>query len=209
MKLYTFPRAPNPRRVHIFLAEKGLEIPSETVDIMKRENRAPEFMEKRNRMGGLPVLELDDGTHIAESVAICRYLEALHPEPRLFGRTPAEVGRVEMWIRRIELNFMMTVGMVWVHGNPLTKAVVPRQIPEMAEAARKQVDGYFQFLDRHLAETEFLAGDRYSVPDILALTTYDFGAQLNDLHADPGLENLHRWHREVSARPSASAPGGS
>jgi glutathione S-transferase len=204
MKLYTFERAPNPRRVHIFLAEKGLEIPCETVDIMTRQNRTPEFMEKRNRMGGLPVLELDDGTHLAESVAICRYLEALHPEPPLFGTSPEEIGRVEMWIRRIELNFMFVVGQVWVHGSPLTKAVVARQIPEVAEGARKQVAEYFGFLDRHLGENRFLAGDAFSMPDILALTVTDFGAQLNELHPDPALANFARWHAEVSARPSVS-----
>lgn len=205
MKLYTFAAAPNPRRVHIYLAEKGLEIPFVRVDIMKRENRAPEFMEKRNRMGGLPVLELDDGSHLAESVAICRYLEALQPEPPLFGRTPAEIGRVEMWIRRIELNFMFVVGQVWIHGSPLTKSVVPQQIPEVAEQARRQVGAYFGFLDRHLAEQRFLAGDGYSMADILALTTCDFAGQLNALHPDPGLAHLARWYREVSSRPSASS----
>jgi glutathione S-transferase len=112
MKLYTYPGAPNPRRVHIYLAEKGIEIPFETVDIMKRANREPEFVKNVNAMGGLPVLELDDGSHLAESVAICRYFEVVQPDPPLFGRSAAEQGVVEMWIRRIELNFMFPVGMV-------------------------------------------------------------------------------------------------
>ena len=205
MKLYTYPTAPNPRRVHIYLAEKGLQIPLETVDILKRANRTPEFLEKVNPMGGLPVLELDDGSHLAESVAICRYLEALHPDPPLFGSSPAEQGRVEMWIRRIELNFMVPVGMVWIHGSPLTKGVVKRQLPEVAEMYRGVVGSYFQFLDGQLADREFLTGDGYSMADIVALTTLDFGIQLNQLVPPDSLANLARWHKTVSARPSASA----
>lgn len=205
MKLYTYPGAPNPRRVHIYLAEKGLEVEFQTVDIMKRENRRPEFMEKVNVMGGLPVLELDDGTHIAESVAICRYLEALHPDPPLFGTTPHEIGTIDMWLRRMELNFMTPVGMVWIHGSPLTKAVMKRQIPEVAAQNRRVVEGFFDFLDGQLAEREFIAGDGYSIADIVALCTLDFAANLNALSHEPEHEHLTRWHEAVSARPSASA----
>jgi glutathione S-transferase len=205
MKLYTFSGAPNPRRVHIYLAEKGIDVPFVQVDIMKRENRTAEFMSRVNAMGGLPVLELDDGTHIAESVAICRYLEAEHPDPPLFGATASEKGTIEMWIRRIELNFMMPVGMVWVHGSPLTKAVVKRQIPEMAEQSCALVRSYFGFLDRHLEDHEFLAGDAYSVADIIALCTADFASKLNDLPHSSEQTHLSRWYRAVSERPSASA----
>jgi len=205
MKLYTFPRGPNPRRVHLYLAEKGIDVPLEHVDLMKRENRTPGFMENVNAMGGLPVLELDDGSHIAESVAICRYFEALHPEPALFGRTAAEQGRVEMWIRRIELNFMVPVGMVWVHGSPFTKGVVEHQIAEAADQYRTLVNRYFGFLDRHLAENVFLTGDTFSMADILALCTADFAAELNALPHPRELEHLSRWHQEISARPSATA----
>jgi glutathione S-transferase len=205
MKLYTFAGAPNPRRVHIYLAEKGIDVPFEKVDIMKRENRTPEFIRRVNSMGSLPVLELDDGTHIAESIAICRYFEALHPDPPLFGTSPLERGMVEMWIRRIELNFMMPVGMVWVHGSPLTKAVVKQQIPEMAELNRDVVRSYFKFLDRHLEENDFLAGDGFSVADIVALTTMEFAARLNDLPHSEEQKHLSRWYDAVSARPSATA----
>lgn len=205
MKLYTFPSAPNPRRVHLFLAEKGLEIPCETVDILKGESRSEAFRERVNAQGGIPVLELDDGTHLSESVAICRYLEALHPDPPLFGRTPEEQGRIEMWIRRIELNFMMPVGMVWVHGSPLTARVNPHQIAEAAAQNRKIVESYFGFLDRHLADSRYLAGDSFSMADILALCTLDFAAQLNDLHRKPEHEHLDRWVTEVNARPSVQA----
>ena len=205
MKLYTYAGAPNPRRVHIYLAEKGIEVPFEHVDIMKRENRTPEFMRDVNSMGGLPVLELDDGSHIAESVAICRYLEATQPEPPLFGATPREQGLVEMWIRRIELNLMMQVGMVWIHGSPLTKSVVKQQLPEMAELSRGAVRSYFAVLDRHLADHACLAGDAYSVADIVALCTMDFAAKLNDLPHSKEQAHLSRWYDAVSGRPSAQA----
>jgi glutathione S-transferase len=205
MKLYTYPGAPNPRRVHIYLAEKGLTVPFERVDIMTRANRTPEFLANVNPLGGIPVLALDDGTHIAESVAICRYFEALHPEPSLFGRTPAEIGRIDMWNRRVEMTFMQPVGLAWIHGSPLTKAVVKHQIAEMAEQARGLVRSSFAFLDGELAKRAFIAGDAYSMADILALTTFDFAGQLNHLHPDPAQKNLLRWHAEVSARPSAKA----
>ena len=211
MKLYTFPTAPNPRRVHLYLAEKGLEVPCETVDIMTRQNRTPEFMAKRNPLGGLPVLELDDGSHIAESVAICRYFEVLHPEPALFGTSAEEQGRIEMWSRRIELNLMRPVGMVWVHGSPLTKGVVKEQLPEAAEQNRGIVRDFYRFLDKELSRREFIAGDAFTIADILALTTIDFAGSLVELPFDPKLEGLAAWHERVSARPSVKShpsPGG-
>ncbi|MFT5442501.1 MAG: glutathione S-transferase [Myxococcota bacterium] len=203
MKLYTFATAPNPRRVHIYLAEKGIEIPLEHVDIMKRENRTAEFMAQVNPMGGLPVLELDDGSHIAESIAICRYIEATNPEPPLFGKSAFDQATIEMWIRRIELNLMMPVGMVWVHGSPLTKAVVKQQIPEMAEQNRGIVRAYYKFLDGQLEGREFLAGDSYSMADITALCTIDFAASLNGLPHSSEQRNLSRWYDAVAGRPSA------
>ncbi len=205
MKLYTFPGAPNPRRVHIYLAEKGIKVPFERIDIMKRENRQPEFIEKVNVMGGLPVLELDDGSHIAESIAICRYFEATTPDPPLFGSTAVEQGTVEMWLRRIELNFMMPVGLVWVHGSPLTASVIKHQIPEVAEQNREVVRRYFEFLDDQLASREFIAGAAYSIADIVALCTLDFAAEFNSLQHTPDQRQLTRWHQSVSSRPSASA----
>ena len=211
MKLYTYPGAPNPRRVHLYLAEKGIDVPCETVDIMTRQNRTPEFMAKRNLLGGLPVLELDDGTHIAESVAICRYFEALHPDPSLFGKTAEEQGRIEMWSRRIELNLMRPIGMVWVHGSPLTAGVVKEQLPAAAEQNRGITRDFYQFLDKELKRREYIAGAEFSIADILALTTIDFAASLVELPFDPELEGLSAWHARVSARPSAklhAAPSG-
>ncbi len=205
MKIFTYPGAPNPRRVHIYLAEKGIEVPFERVDITKRENRTPEFIDKVNVMGGLPVLELDDGSHLAESIAICRYFEALHPDPPLFGSDPWDQARVEMWLRRIELNFMMPVGMVWVHGSPLTAAVMKNQIAEVADQNREIVRRYFQFLNEQLADRPYIAGATYSVADIVALCTYDFAGYLNELRPEQEHTDLHAWHERVSSRPSAAA----
>ena len=202
MKLYSHKQAPNPRRVRIFLAEKALSVPTEEVDIFQRANRKPEFLAK-NPLGGIPVLELDDGTCIAESVAICRYFEALHPEPALFGRDAREQAVVEMWNRRVELVLLNSIGMVWVHGHPLT-ATLLQQIPANVAPARERAAQFFALLDRELAARPFIAGERISVADISALCTIDFGRFI-DLHADPGFTNLARWHADMSARPSAAA----
>ena len=205
MLLHSHPGAPNPRRVHIYLAEKGIEVPLRELDVMKGESRAPEFLEKINPMGGVPVLELDDGTPIAESIAICRYFEVKQPDPPLFGVSALEQAAVEMWIRRSELGLMVPVSQAWLHGSPLTKRAGREQIPEVAEQGRSAVRRHFEFLDRHLDETEFLAGDFFSMADIVALTTMDFAAQLNDLPHSEDQTHLSRWHRAVSERPSAKA----
>jgi glutathione S-transferase len=203
MKLYDYKAGPNPRRVRIYLAEKGVEIPLVNVDIMKREQKSPEFL-KKNPIGSIPVLELDDGTCISESVAICRYIEEIHPEPPLFGRTPKEKAIVEMWLRRVELNFMMPVGMVWIHGHPLTAKLI-KQIPEAAEQNRKRVHMGYKLLDDQLSQTTFIAGDEYSVVDAVALGSLDFANGLVGVPYGDDLPNLKRWHDAVSARPSAQA----
>jgi len=203
MKLYDFKTAPNPRRVRIYLAEKGIEIPLVNVDIMQREQKTPDFLAK-NPVGSIPVLELDDGTCISESIAICRYIEELHPEPPLFGRTPLEKAVTEMWLRRVELKVMLPVGQVWVHGHPLTARML-KQIPEAAELGRKRAHLGYQLLDQQLATNQFLAGDNYSVVDAVALSTIDFAAGLVGVPYDEDLKHLKRWHDTVSARPSAEA----
>jgi len=203
MILYDHPGGPNPRRVRIYLAEKNLSVPMETVDIMTRRNRQPDFLEK-NPTGGIPILELDDGTCIAESVAICRYFEELHPEPPLFGTGAKERAIVEMWLRRVELNLMVPIGMVWVHGHPLTAKLI-RQIPEAAAQNRVRTAMGYKLLNDQLADHEFIAGDTYSIVDAVALATYDFGAGLVGVPPEDGLTHLARWHAAVSARPSASA----
>jgi glutathione S-transferase len=201
--LYDYPGGPNPRRVRIFLAEKGISVPMETVDILKRRNRQPDFLEK-NPTGGIPILELDDGTCISESVAICRYFEELHPEPPLFGTGAKQRAIIEMWLRRVELNLMVPIGMVWVHGHPLTAKLI-RQIPEAAAQNRVRTAMGYKLLNDQLAENDFIAGDTYSVVDAVALATYDFGAGLVGVPPEDGLAHLARWHAAVSARPSATA----
>jgi len=202
VKLYDFKQAPNPRRVRVFLAEKGIAVPLEQIDIFQRANRQPDFLAK-NPLGGIPVLELDDGTCIAESVAICRYFEALQPEPPLFGRDAREQAIVEMWNRRIELVLLNAIGMVWGHGSPLTAKVV-QQIPENIEPNRKRAEQFLQLLDRELETRPFIAGERISIADVSALCAIDFAA-IVQITPDPSLGAVARWHGAMSARPSASA----
>jgi glutathione S-transferase len=202
LKIYDFTMAPNPRRVRIFLAEKGISVPLEQIDIFKGINRQPDFL-KKNSLGGLPVLELDDGRHLAESVAICRYFELLHPEPALFGKGAFEQANVEMWNRRIELALFVPVGMVWGHLHELTRTRI-KQIPEAGHQARKTVEQRYDWLDRELEGKQFLAGDKYSIADITALVVIDF-AKFNNIAIQPEQKNLARWHQAVSTRPSASA----
>jgi glutathione S-transferase len=203
MLFYDSPNpAPNPRRVRIFAAEKGISLPSKEVSIPAREHKGPEYVAKNPR-GQTPALELDDGTVIAESVAICRFLEALHPDPPLFGRTATEIGLIEMWNRRVEMIAMIPVGMVWVHTHRFT-AALPGRNTEWGEANRPRVADAFAFFDRSLENREFLAGDSYSMADILLLTTVDF-AKFAGCPASGELPALTRWHETVSARPSASA----
>ncbi|KCZ92313.1 glutathione S-transferase family protein [Hyphomonas johnsonii] len=203
MILYDYPSGPNPRRVRIYLAEKGLHVPTETVDILARRNRQPDFLEK-NPTGGIPVLELDDGSCISESVAICRYFEELHPDPPLFGTGAKEKAIVDMWLRRVELNLMVPIGMVWVHGHPLTAKLI-QQIPEAAAQNRVRTAMGYKLLNDQLARHAFIAGDTYTVADAVALATVDFGAGLVGVPPDAALTHLDRWHQAVTARPSAKA----
>lgn len=203
MKLYNAPLpAPNPRRVRIFLAEKGLGLPLEDVSIRDRAHKSPEFRQK-NSLGQLPVLELDDGTHLSESVAICRYLEELHPAPPLFGRTAVERATVDMWIRRIEMTVMTAVGAVWVHTHPLT-ARLGTQYKDWGEANRERYAKALAWFDRELEGREFVIGGSYTMADIIALVTVDFAAFIG-LEMPEATPHLHAWHARVSARPSAKA----
>lgn len=206
MKLYDYPGAPNPRRVRMFLAEKGVSCESVMTDMATGAHKTPEFLAK-NPSGKLPVLELDDGTCIAESVAICRYLEAEHPEPNLFGSTPVELGRIEMRNRQIELELLSAIGTSWVHGPVVAKIAAGRfqQIPAAKEQSDKAVNTYYQRLNNELAESPYIAGERFTVADITALIAVDFATALVDLKPDAGLESLWQWHARVSARPSAAA----
>jgi len=203
MKIYEDARAPNPRRLRIFLAEKGLKIPTEQVDIFARKNRTPEMLAK-NPAGGLPFIELDDGAHLAESVAICRYLEGLHPEPNLMGKDNREQAFIEMWNRRMELNLFAPVARAFQHTSEIFKPIL-KQFPEYGETQREITRQQLQWLDAQIGTKPFIAGDRFTIADITALVAVDFGAQLAGVPMDPSLKNLARWHQSVSSRPSAKA----
>ena len=203
MLFYDSPNpAPNPRRVRIFAAEKGIDLSSKEVSIPKREQKAPEYVAKNPR-GQTPILELDDGTVIAESVAIMRYLEAEHPDPPLFGTTAREIAEIEMWNRRVEMILMPAIAAVWVHTHPFTAALPGRNV-EWGESNRPRVVEGMRFFDGSLEGREYLAGSAFSAADILLLTTVDF-AKFIGLDMPSECANLLRWHERVSARPSASA----
>jgi glutathione S-transferase len=203
MILYGAPNpAPNPRRVRIFLAEKGIELPETPVNLMKREHKSDEH-KARNSMGQVPTLELDDGTCISETVSICRYFEATNPNPPLFGTTPVEQALVDMWVRRIEFTVMTPVGMYWRHAHPRTAALLT-QFKDFGESNAGTYQGAQKWLDRELDGKAFIAGDSYSMADICLLSTVDFAGWIG-LPKDEGFANLKAWHERVSARPSAQA----
>jgi glutathione S-transferase len=202
MKIYNSSAAPNPRRVRIFLAEKGIQVPYQEVDLAKAENRQPEFR-KINPLAGVPVLELDDGTHIAESVAICRYFEELHPEPPLLGIGAKERAIVEMWQRRIEIALLAPIADAFRLQHEFFKGRI-RQCPEYAAIRKEDALERVQWLDSELAGRRFVAGDQFTIADITALVAIDFG-RLSNIRIQPGQNNLGRWYQEVSARPSAKA----
>jgi glutathione S-transferase len=203
MKIYDFTLAPNPRRLRIFVAEKGLKIPLEQVDIFSGKNRTPEML-ARNPAGGLPLIELDDGSHLAESVAICRYLEGLHPEPNLMGKDNREQAFIEMWNRRIEFGLFSAAGRAFQHTNELFKDRL-KQMPEYGETQRESTRQQMQWLDAQLGNKPFIAADRFTIADITAEVAVDFAVQLAGVQMDPALKNLARWHKAVSSRPSAKA----
>ena len=205
MKLYGENNpAPNPRKVRIYLAEKGIEVEQVRVAIMKREHKAPEFL-KKNSLGQLPVLELDDGTYITESVAICRYFEALHPKPAMFGSGALEQALVEMWIRRAEFRLWAPMGQVWINADARTAVVNPHQFKDYGEHSKKIVASNMKWLDKELADgREFLAGSAYSMADIVLLCGIDF-CRFIGLDMPEESAALRGWYARASARPSAAA----
>jgi len=203
MKLYNSSTAPNPRRVRIFLAEKGIQVPIEEVDIVKAANREPEFRRK-NPMAAVPVLELDDGTCIAESVAICRYFEEVQPEPPLFGIADArDRALVEMWNRRMGFALLIPIADAFRQRHEFFKGRI-RQVPAYAEAQKLNAEESLQWLDGELAGRRFIAGERFTIADITAMVAIDFG-RVSKIAIKPEQQNLARWHAEVAARPSARA----
>ncbi len=203
MKLYDGGRAPNPRRVRIFLAEKGISVPLVPIDLARLEQKAPAFVAV-NPMKQTPALELDDGTVITESVAICRYFEELHPEPPLFGTTPLERAKVEMWQRRMEFGLLGPVSAVFRHLHPAMAQMQVPQVPTWGETNKPRVVEYLAILDRHFAGSRFAAGDAFSIADITGLVGIDF-LKPAKLAVPDEMVHLKRWHAEVAARPSATA----
>lgn len=203
MKLLETRLAPNPRRVRIFLAEKGIQVPAEELDLMKGELKTESFT-KLNKLQRVPVLQLDDGTAICESIAICRYFEELHPEPALFGTGALGKALVEMWQRRVELGLLAPVAAAFRHLHPAMAPFEVPQIPAWGEANKPKAHEMLQMLDEQLASHRYVAGDAYSVADITAFVAMDFMKPAR-VPRPEGLANVERWYAEVAARPSAKA----
>ncbi len=203
MKLFDGGRAPNPRRVRVFLAEKGLSVPLVPVDMGAMEHRR-EAVSSRNPLQRLPVLELDDGTILTESVAICRYFEEVQPEPPLFGTGAVGKARVEMWQRRVELNLFNAVAAAFRHLHPAMKEWEVPQIPAWGEANKPKAVEFLRFLDGELDGREFIAGGSYTIADITGLIAIDFMKPAR-IAVPEGCGNVLRWYRQVSTRPSAAA----
>ena len=209
MKLYDYTVAPNPRRVRIFLAEKGIALPTIQVDLRAGEQFTPEFR-AINPACTVPVLEFDNGQRIAEVVAICVYFEAIHPDPPLMGIGPQDRAIVAAWQSRAEREGLLAVAEAFRNSTPGLKGrALPGpdnydQIPALAERGRARVARFFEAIDRALADREFVAGDRYSIADITALVTVDFAAWIK-LSIPGACRHLDRWHKAMAARPSATA----
>ncbi len=202
MLLYDSAMAPNPRIVRVYLAEKGIEVPKVQVDLAAAENRQPEYLAK-NPMGGLPMLELDDGTYVAETIAICRYFEEQQPEPALFGTDAKDKAVVEMWRRRMELEVASPIMQTFRNTHEFFKGRIP-QVAEWGEVMREAATKRLEWLDSVLADREWIAGDRFTIADITAMVGIDFGRPSKIRIADDQ-KNLTRWHEAASSRPSAKA----
>lgn len=203
MKLYDSYRAPNPRRVRWLMAEKGItDIEVINLDVFKGEHRTPEYLAKAG-IANVPALELDDGTTITESLAICRYLESVYPEPNLFGRDPKETAVIEMWTRRAEMMVATPLMMAVRHGHPAL-AALDTQVPEVASTNRQAAERALKLFDRQLATHPFIAGDRITMADICAIISLDF-ARMVKFAVPEALANVERWRGEMNARPAAKA----
>ena len=200
MKLYAFPMAPNPRRLLVYMAEKGIKIPIEEVDLMSGKNRTPEFL-KKNPLGGLPVLELDDGSHLTESLAIMEYLEELHPKPPMIGASPLERVRVRELERIAEIGVLSSVGTVFQNTSPFFAGRM-KQSPEAAENGRARLANNLKVLDDRIGKGPFVAGERPSIADCTLLAALDFG-NFAGVSLDPAYKNVTRWYAGFKERPSA------
>ncbi|HEY8616940.1 glutathione S-transferase [Phenylobacterium sp.] len=203
MKLYDTPLAPNPRRVRWFMAEKGIEdVEVITLNLLEGTHKQPEYLQKAG-LANVPMLELDDGTCFTESVAICRYLESRYPEPNMFGRTAEETALIEMWLRRAEM-LVATPFMLGVRHSHPALAVLEQQNPAVADYNKEQGLKALKVLDRRLAESEWLAGERITIADIVAFVGIDFGRMIK-LKPPQDLAHVNRWADAMRARPAAQA----
>ncbi|GAC1330083.1 MAG: glutathione S-transferase [Beijerinckiaceae bacterium] len=203
MKLYDTRTAPNPRRVRIFLAEKGIDIPSVQIDLGKLEQRGPEYT-AINPVQRTPALALDDGTVLTESVAICRYFEEMRPEPPLMGTDAKSKALTEMWQRRIELHFLLPVALAFRHTHPAMAQMENPQFRDFGEANKPRVLEFLQHLDGELEKRRYVAGETFTIADITALVACDFMRPAR-IPRPEDLKHLTRWYGEVSSRPSAKA----
>ncbi|MEM8755819.1 MAG: glutathione S-transferase [Pseudomonadota bacterium] len=203
VRIYENRRAPNPRRVGIFLAEKGVEVERVEVDIMAGEHFRDEHRGKAG-VHHVPVAELSDGTFLTETVAICRYVEALHPEPNLMGADAKEAAVIEMWQRRMEFSILMNIAFVARHTIPAMQALEHEQVPAWGEACVPRMEAALKGLDERLREAAFVAGERFTIADITAWVALDF---MRVLRRGPpeGCDALAKWHGRMRERPSAVA----
>ncbi|KFZ30624.1 glutathione S-transferase [Pseudidiomarina salinarum] len=205
MKLYETAIAPNPRRVRMFLAEKELldQVEFVEIDLLKGENRTAEFA-ARNPMKKVPVLELDDGNHIAETMAICRYFEAAYPDaPTMLGDTPREKALVEQWLRWVEFYFFMPTGMCFQHSTGYFKDRM-KPIPEWGEECHKNIISFMEFLNSQLADRDYICCDRFTAADINAFTTVEFARVVQIRVSELELPHLQEWYQRIKGRSSAS-----
>ena len=203
MKLYDCARAPNPRRVRWFMAEKGIDdVEIVVLSIMSGDHKSPEYRAKVG-VSQMPALELDDGTVITESVAICRYLESVYPEPNMFGRDAKETAIIEMWLRRTEMMVATPIMQGVRHSHP-GMASLEAQIPEVAAYNLVGAKRSLKMLDRRLAESAFIATDRVTIADVVAVTSLDFGRMIK-WRPDPELAHVNRWFDAMRERPAAKA----
>ena len=193
--------APNPQRVRMFLHEKRINIPEVTVSIIAGEHKT---LGHKNPAQQLPFLELEDGTVIAETMSICRFLEEEDPqrEPVLFGRTPLQKGLIDQWIRRVEFILMTPIAMFWVHAHPLTKRLPRTKYPEFGEDCRTQALKAMQWFNKQMTK-DYLAGEEFTAADIALTSSIDF-AEFIGVVVPEDCTNLLKWRERVKARPSAN-----
>jgi len=195
-------RAPNPRRLRIFMAEKNISIPIEQIDIMNQEHKTSEYIAKAGAPV-IPILELSDGSWLSESVAICRYLEAMYPENNLMGENPLELGQIEMWNRRMELGLFAHIAAIFRHTSPHMKPLED-QVPEWAEANRPRLMKALKVLDDRLMDSAFIAGDRFTIADITAWVALDF-MRVTKIQIPDEYQGILNWHGRMQTRGSATA----